>query len=210
LVNDHLADIDVGLSVTRVGSAAQWEGVKNVSGSYKIELAQYFELAAFSQFSSDLGADTVRALEGGCVLVSLLRQGCGAPLPLCTELLVLGLAGASIAAAAGSLLWTAGLVFCGVPQRPSLSLPPKARAEASVGASQDVQTASVAASVGASVGASQGLAAVAMVAAAVGMIRLLPEWVTVCCGTRMAVIGTGLAVEAPSAAGPLAPSRSAV
>lgn len=95
--------VDVGLSVTRVGSAAQWVGVKSLSGSYKVELSQYFELAAFSQFSSDLGGETVRALKRGGLLVSLLKQGAGSPLALWEELLALSLSagGESGAGAAG-------------------------------------------------------------------------------------------------------------
>merc|ERR1711972_779567 len=47
--------IDVGLSVTRVGSVAQWDSMKLVAGSYKLELAQFVELQSFSQFAADLG-----------------------------------------------------------------------------------------------------------------------------------------------------------
>merc|ERR1712060_110896 len=71
--------IDVGLSVTRVGSAAQWSGMRLVSGSYKLELAQFVELEAFSQFSSDLGAETKARLARGKVLVEILKQSCGNP-----------------------------------------------------------------------------------------------------------------------------------
>jgi hypothetical protein len=73
---DRRPPVDFTLSVTRVGSAAQWAGVKALCGSYKVQLSQYFELAAFSQFSSDLGADTLRALKRGRLLVALLKQGC--------------------------------------------------------------------------------------------------------------------------------------
>ena len=76
---------DVGLSVSRVGSAAQWDGMRLVSGSYKLELAQYIELQAFSQFASDLGEDTkVRLLRGG-QLVEMLKQVTGSPLNLSLE-----------------------------------------------------------------------------------------------------------------------------
>jgi F0F1-type ATP synthase alpha subunit len=87
---DRRPPVDLTLSVTRVGSAAQWAGVKALCGSYKVQLSQYFELAAFSQFSSDLGADTLRALKRGRLLVALLKQGCGCPMRMWEELLVLG------------------------------------------------------------------------------------------------------------------------
>jgi F-type H+-transporting ATPase subunit alpha len=74
--------IDVGLSVTRVGSAAQWAGMRLVSGSYKLELAQYFELEAFSQFASDLGHETKAKLVRGKTLIEMLKQFCGSPLPV--------------------------------------------------------------------------------------------------------------------------------
>ena len=83
---------DVGLSVSRVGSAAQWDGMRLVSGSYKLELAQYIELQAFSQFASDLGEDTkVRLLRGG-QLVEMLKQVTGSPLNLSLEVSLLSLA----------------------------------------------------------------------------------------------------------------------
>ena len=66
--------IDVGLSVTRVGSAAQWSGIRLVSGTYKLELAQYFELQAFSQFASDLGEEMKCRLFRGQKLVEMLKQ----------------------------------------------------------------------------------------------------------------------------------------
>lgn len=57
--------IDVGLSVTRVGSAAQWDGMKLVAGSNKLELAQFVELQSFSQFAADLGLETKNRLAKG-------------------------------------------------------------------------------------------------------------------------------------------------
>lgn len=72
--------VDVGLSVTRVGSAAQTASMKQVGGAYKIELAQYFELQAFSQFASDIGAETQLRLARGVRLVALLTQSAGNPL----------------------------------------------------------------------------------------------------------------------------------
>jgi F-type H+-transporting ATPase subunit alpha len=99
---DRRPPVDFTLSVTRVGSAAQWAGVKALCGSYKVQLSQYFELAAFSQFSSDLGADTLRALKRGRLLVALLKQGCGCPMVLWEELLVLGVSRAAPPQLAGS------------------------------------------------------------------------------------------------------------
>merc|ERR1712060_728141 len=72
--------IDVGLSVTRVGSAAQWDGMKLVAGSYKLELAQFAELQSFSQFAADLGEDTKARLSRGKRLIEMLKQFCGAPM----------------------------------------------------------------------------------------------------------------------------------
>ena len=71
--------VDIGLSVTRVGSSAQWVGMTLVSGSSKLEVAQFFELQAFAQFSSDLGADTKAKLERVKCIVKMLRQFCGKP-----------------------------------------------------------------------------------------------------------------------------------
>ena len=66
--------IDSGLSVSRVGSAAQLKAMKQVAGSLKIELASFRELQAFSQFGSDLDAETKRVLKHGNVLMELLKQ----------------------------------------------------------------------------------------------------------------------------------------
>jgi F-type H+-transporting ATPase subunit alpha len=67
--------IDSGLSVSRVGSAAQYKAVKQVSKSLKIELANFHELESFSQFGSDLDADTKKILTHGEVLMQVLKQG---------------------------------------------------------------------------------------------------------------------------------------
>lgn len=83
--------IDVGLSVTRVGSSAQWEGMKLVAGSYKLELAQFIELQSFSQFSADLGAETKYRLSRGRRLVEMLKQFCGSPMPLSHQIGILSL-----------------------------------------------------------------------------------------------------------------------
>jgi proton translocating ATP synthase F1 alpha subunit len=66
--------INVGLSVSRVGSAAQLKLLKQVTGSLKLELAQFREVAAFSQFSSDLDAATQYLLKRGGLLTELLKQ----------------------------------------------------------------------------------------------------------------------------------------
>ena len=73
--------INVGLSVSRVGSAAQTKAMKKVAGSIKLELAQYREMAAFAQFGSDLDASTQRLLNRGARLTELLKQPQFAPLP---------------------------------------------------------------------------------------------------------------------------------
>merc|ERR1712002_1242774 len=67
--------INVGLSVSRVGSAAQTKAMKQVAGSMKLELAQYREVAAFAQFGSDLDAATQSLLNRGVRLTELLKQG---------------------------------------------------------------------------------------------------------------------------------------
>src|SRR5512133_2832423 len=74
--------INVGLSVSRVGSAAQTKAMKKVAGSIKLELAQYREMAAFAQFGSDLDASTQRLLARGARLTELLKQPQYAPMPV--------------------------------------------------------------------------------------------------------------------------------
>ena len=74
--------INVGLSVSRVGSAAQIKAMKQVAGRIKLELAQYREMAAFSQFASDLDAATQRLLARGSRLTELLKQPQFAPVPV--------------------------------------------------------------------------------------------------------------------------------
>ena len=73
--------VNVGLSVSRVGSAAQVKAMKQVAGRIKLELAQYREMAAFAQFASDLDPVTQRLLARGTRLTELLKQGQYAPLP---------------------------------------------------------------------------------------------------------------------------------
>ncbi|HZI10010.1 MAG TPA: F0F1 ATP synthase subunit alpha [Myxococcus sp.] len=74
--------INVGLSVSRVGSAAQIKAMKQVAGTMKLDLAQYRELAAFSQFGSDLDKATQETLARGARMVEVLKQGQYAPLPV--------------------------------------------------------------------------------------------------------------------------------
>merc|ERR1712020_534515 len=74
--------INVGLSVSRVGSAAQTKSMKQVAGSMKLELAQYREVAAFAQFGSDLDAATQQLLNRGVRLTELLKQGQYVPMAI--------------------------------------------------------------------------------------------------------------------------------
>jgi F-type H+-transporting ATPase subunit alpha len=74
--------INVGLSVSRVGSAAQQKAMKQVAGSMKLELAQYREVAAFAQFGSDLDAATQQLLNRGVRLTELLKQGQYVPMAI--------------------------------------------------------------------------------------------------------------------------------
>ncbi|MEA2926242.1 MAG: F-type H+/Na+-transporting ATPase subunit alpha, partial [Alphaproteobacteria bacterium] len=74
--------VNVGLSVSRVGSAAQTKAMKKVAGRIKGELAQYREMAAFAQFGSDLDATTQRLLARGARLTELLKQPQFSPLKM--------------------------------------------------------------------------------------------------------------------------------
>src|SRR5215210_1996870 len=74
--------ISVGLSVSRVGSAAQMKAIKQVAGKIKLDLAQYRELAAFAQFGSDLDAATKARLDRGQRIVELFKQGQYNPIPV--------------------------------------------------------------------------------------------------------------------------------
>ncbi len=74
--------VNVGLSVSRVGSSAQIKAMKQVAGSIKLELAQYREMAAFAQFASDLDASTQQLLARGERLTELLKQGQYQPMPV--------------------------------------------------------------------------------------------------------------------------------
>jgi F-type H+-transporting ATPase subunit alpha len=74
--------VNVGLSVSRVGSAAQIKAMKQVAGRIKLELAQYREMAAFAQFASDLDASTQKLLARGARLTELLKQPQFHPVPI--------------------------------------------------------------------------------------------------------------------------------
>ncbi len=80
--------VNVGLSVSRVGGNAQIKAMKQVAGTLRISLAQYRELAAFSQFGSDLDKATLAQLNRGKRLVEILKQGQFAPLPVEKQILI--------------------------------------------------------------------------------------------------------------------------
>ena len=77
--------VNVGLSVSRVGSAAQTKAMKKVAGSIKLELAQYREMAAFAQFGSDLDVSTQKLLNRGSKLTELLKQNQYSPLTVAEQ-----------------------------------------------------------------------------------------------------------------------------
>ena len=79
--------INVGLSVSRVGSSAQTKAMKSVSGSMKLELAQYREMAAFAQFGSDLDASTQKLLNRGAKLTELLKQKQYSPMTVAEQVI---------------------------------------------------------------------------------------------------------------------------
>ena len=79
--------VNVGLSVSRVGSAAQTKAMKSVAGSIKLELAQYREMAAFAQFGSDLDASTQKLLNRGSKLTELLKQGQYSPMTVAEQVI---------------------------------------------------------------------------------------------------------------------------
>ncbi|MBI3191557.1 MAG: F0F1 ATP synthase subunit alpha, partial [Pedosphaera parvula] len=81
--------VSVGLSVSRVGSAAQIKAMKQVAGRIKGDLAQFRELAAFAQFGSDLDAKTQGLLERGKRIVELFKQNQYNPIPVETQVAVL-------------------------------------------------------------------------------------------------------------------------
>ena len=79
--------VNVGLSVSRVGSAAQTKAMKKVAGSIKLELAQYREMAAFAQFGSDLDAATQKLLNRGAKLTELLKQNQYSPMTVAEQVI---------------------------------------------------------------------------------------------------------------------------
>ena len=79
--------VNVGLSVSRVGSAAQTKAMKKVAGSIKLELAQYREMAAFAQFGSDLDASTQQLLNRGAKLTELLKQDQYTPMTVAEQVI---------------------------------------------------------------------------------------------------------------------------
>jgi F-type H+-transporting ATPase subunit alpha len=81
--------VNVGLSVSRVGSAAQIKAMKQVAGKLRLELAQYRELAAFSQFSSDLDPKTKAQLDRGKRVNEILKQGWDKPLPVAHQVMLI-------------------------------------------------------------------------------------------------------------------------
>ena len=84
--------VNVGLSVSRVGGAAQTKAMKKAAGSLRIDLAQYREMAVFTQFSSDLDESTKTQLTQGAILMELLKQPPGNPLSLGEQVVTLVLA----------------------------------------------------------------------------------------------------------------------
>lgn len=81
--------VDSGLSVSRVGSAAQTKAMKSVSGSLKLELAQYNELLSFAQFGSDLDSATKASIDKGARLQELLKQPQYSPMSMCDQVISL-------------------------------------------------------------------------------------------------------------------------
>ena len=81
--------INVGVSVSRVGSSAQIKAMKKVAGTMKLDLAQYRELQAFSQFGSDLDRSTQARLNRGARLMEILKQGVNQPLTVEKQVLSL-------------------------------------------------------------------------------------------------------------------------
>jgi len=81
--------VNVGLSVSRVGSAAQIKAMKQIAGTMKLELAQFREVAAFAQFGSDLDAATQQQLARGTRLVELLKQGQYTPIDVVDQVVII-------------------------------------------------------------------------------------------------------------------------
>jgi F-type H+-transporting ATPase subunit alpha len=81
--------INVGISVSRVGGNAQIKAMKGIAGTLKLELAQFREMAAFSQFASDLDAATRKQLDRGARLVEILKQGQYVPMPVERQIIII-------------------------------------------------------------------------------------------------------------------------
>ena len=81
--------VNVGLSVSRVGGAAQTKAMKQVAGTLRLDLAQFRELAAFAQFGSDLDKSTLAQIERGKRMVELLKQGQFVPMSMVEQVAVL-------------------------------------------------------------------------------------------------------------------------
>jgi F-type H+-transporting ATPase subunit alpha len=81
--------VNVGLSVSRVGSAAQVKAMKQIAGKIKLELAQYREVAAFAQFGSDLDAETLKQLNRGSRLQELLKQAQYSPMAMEDQVIII-------------------------------------------------------------------------------------------------------------------------
>ena len=81
--------VDPGISVSRVGGSAQIKSMKKVAGTLKLAYSQYRELASFSQFGSDLDADTKRRLAQGERIVEVLKQGENAPLDVSDQVMII-------------------------------------------------------------------------------------------------------------------------
>ena len=81
--------VNVGLSVSRVGGAAQTKAMKKAAGSIRIDLAQFREMEVFTQFSSDLDATTKAQLLHGNILMELLKQPLGKPLSMAEQVITL-------------------------------------------------------------------------------------------------------------------------
>ena len=80
--------LNVGISVSRVGSSAQIKAMKQVAGKMKLDFAQYRELAAFAQFGSDLDEETKKKLERGKRLTEIFKQSQYAPVPVANQVLI--------------------------------------------------------------------------------------------------------------------------
>jgi F-type H+-transporting ATPase subunit alpha len=81
--------ISIGISVSRVGSAAQMQAFKQVAGKLKLELGQYYELSSFAQFGSDLDAKTQQQIDRGARIVELFKQPANAPLSVADQIILL-------------------------------------------------------------------------------------------------------------------------